>query len=735
MGKRRVTVGRLRLLGAFAVATLVLVAAVGAGLRQPDRVELADLVASAGPDYGPWAGGISPLREEFLQVLGLAPSASPLGAVPVVDTDTPGGEVTTVTDGAQPATPPTAPTPPTGPVTVTHDPDNDDFDDSFVVASQQLPFAATTRPDGATRQRGEPDACTGSGGSLWYAYTAADDIGLVASLLADGDVRALGVYRGSDLDRLEHVGCDTTVVGAATVAFEPEPGETYHFQVVANGARSIFSLDRLGSLQLASRHPDGTRAQGAAKWVPSISDNGAWLVYPSYARMSPDDTNDLLDFYRVDTTTFEHTLVTVAADGGSADGHSTGAIAAVSDDGRWVAFSSRATNLTTELDTNGYADTFLRDMQAGVTTRITRRHDGGEARLAEPTPTNLWPAFELACADVDTLVQGEFPAGCSYRHSVDISADGRYVVFETPLRDLVPGQPPPEYPLTTVGREIVQDWQSYRYDRLTGAVDLVGADEDGDFVEATIHMPSVSDDGRLVAFWQTEDGPFNPTRPDVVAYTVGDVWVKDLSTGARRLVSRAHGTDRPGNGLSLRGRITADGRYVVFMSVADDLLAPDHPVTDDNGVNDVYVLDLATDEMDIASLLGEGEQQELVGVPGDGSAHHPSVSANGRYVSFTTGSPSFSSEEAVLGIPDGACNSLQVYRRDRVTRTTTLASVSRAGVRDDCHISLGGMSADGSRLVWISATEDWSQTDGGRGPENPSADAYLFTFARPDGAA
>lgn len=703
----------LRLTLTVVLAAAVFVTATNVALAGSGREVLDDLLASASPDYGARSGEVAPLREEFLrELLGL-----PAADRPVLPTSAPLGGL-----GAGPgAAQPTASGEEVPGIRVVHDPDNDDFAESYAVAGEELPFRATTTPSGSTREDSEPGDCAPTGGSLWYSITSEGGAGLVATL--NGGTRpALAVFEGDSVDDLTLVGCHRPLTGAARVGFQPQAGTTYHFQVVASGAESVFELGRLGDLVLATRPVEGGEP-GRHKWIPRMSKNGRFIVYSTYAQMVPEDDNDLLDFYLVDTETFEQRLVTVAADGGSADADATGAWAAVSDDGRWVAFQSPATNLVDEPDTNNHEDAFLRDMVEGVTIRLTHRWDGGEARLAEPTPTNVWIASMAYCRALEEVAEAGGPGGgCTYHHPAEITPDGRYVLFATPLRDIVADMPPPEYPIAGRGSGVVQDWQVYRYDRLAGEVTLVNTDADGRPRLSASFEASISDDGRWVAFSQYLEDPFPEDRNAIL--------LKDLVTGQLRLVSRAHGTDRNGDGSSYRPHITGDGRYVVFSSEADDLLAPDHPIVDDNGLVDAYVWDRTTGEMDIASISGHGDNQRLVGMGNNTTATHVFVSDDGRYVTFsTTGLTSFEEQNRSSLTDDDVCSPLQrveqLYRRDRLAGTTTLLTMASDGTTNGCSIASGGISRDGGRSIFLSTQPQWEDTDGYDGQS--TGGVYMFT--------
>ncbi len=129
-------------------------------------------------------------------------------------------------------------------------------------------------------------------------------------------------------------------------------------------------------------------------------------------------------------------------------------------------------------------------------------------------------------------------------------------------------------------------------------------------------MPSISADGRLVAFYSYAD---NLTPDDANGFS--DVFVHDIYSGETRLVS-VDSDGNQGNGISLENSISANGRFVAFRSVADNLV-----VGDTNGVYDVFVHDMHTGETRRVSIGSDGSQA-------DADVWFPSISADGKFIAF-----------------------------------------------------------------------------------------------------
>ncbi len=338
--------------------------------------------------------------------------------------------------------------------------------------------------------------------------------------------------------------------------------------------------------------------------------------------------------------------VSVDTTGGDPDGWSGGA--SISADGRYVAFHSDASDLVAG-DGNGLQDIFVRDRQTNTTTRVSVDTTGGD-------PDN----------------QSQNPS---------ISADGRYVAFESEATDLVAGDGNLTWDV------FVRDLQTNTTER--ASVDTAGGDSDG-----PSGNPSISADGRYVAFdsWATDlvVGDGNAT---------GDVFVRDLQTNTttRASVDTTGGDSDFGSGAP---SISADGRYVAFESWATDLVAGDG-----NGWQDIFVRDRQTNTTTRASV-------DTLGGDPDGWSQDPAISADGRYVAFH----SFATD-LVVGDGNGATD---VFVRDLQTNTTTRASVDTAGGDPDSWSDRPSISADGRYVAFESGATDLVAGDG-----NGAADVFV----------
>lgn len=370
------------------------------------------------------------------------------------------------------------------------------------------------------------------------------------------------------------------------VAFESNaalvPGDT-------NGVKDIYVHDlQTGETVRVSVSSTGAEADALCD-CPSISADGALIAFESRATtLVPGDTNGVRDVFVHDRRTGQTRLVSVSSAGVLANGISYEA--ALSPDGRFVAFASGATNLVAG-DTNQVTDVFLRDLQAGVTVRVSLASTGAEGDAGSTDPsvaaggrrvafrsdaTNLVPGDTNGKADifVRDLVTGQIvrasvsssggEAGGRSRRPV-IAADGSVVAFESFAANLVPGD--------TNGREDV-----FVHDLGTGQTTRVSVTSSGAEANGQSGSPALSADGRFVAFESTATnlhfGDMNGVQ---------DVFLHDRQTGQTVRLSQ-RGLGRDANGRSSSPSLTADATLVAFSSLADDLVFPDI-----NGVEDVFV--------------------------------------------------------------------------------------------------------------------------------------------------
>ena len=338
-----------------------------------------------------------------------------------------------------------------------------------------------------------------------------------------------------------------------------------------NGYEDIFVHDtQTGTTTRVSVASNGTEGDSPS-YNPSISSDGRYVAFESWARnLVAGDTSWEDDIFIHDTQTGTTTRVSVASNGTEADSSSYNP--SISSDGRYVAFESDATNLVAG-DTNGYDDIFVHDTQTGTTTRVSVASDGTEAN--------------------------------DYSSEPSISSDGRYVAFSSDATNLVAGD--------TNQRDDI-----FIHDTQTGTTTRVSVASDGTEGDGVSWTSSISSDGRYVAF--------DSRAKNLVAGDTNwkdDIFVHDTQTGTTTRVSVASdGTEADGN--SYNPSISSDGRYVAFISYATNLVAGDT-----NGDWDVFVHDTQTGTTTRVSVASDGTE-------GNGTSYALSISSDGRYVAFSS---------------------------------------------------------------------------------------------------
>ena len=371
------------------------------------------------------------------------------------------------------------------------------------------------------------------------------------------------------------------------------PGDT-------NGVSDIIIKDLLAdTYSRLSTSSSGAQANYGS-YTGSISSDARYLTFVSKAtNLVPglNDNNGFGDVYLKDTQTGTVTLVSTNT-GGTVLANGESSLATISSDGRNVAFLSQASNLVPG-DTNGVMDVFVRDTVAGTTTRVSTDSSGaqgngvsgydyppcisGNGRYVtfESDASNLVAGDTIGATDifvkdlqtgvttrVSTTSTGEQANDRSFFPS--ISKDGRYVLFRSQAYNLGAGDSPACQPLTCS--------DVFRKDTVTGAVTWISTDAAGNPANSGSWDPHLSADGRYAAF--TSDAS-NLAAGDT--NNNFDLFVKDADTGAIYLTS-VNASGQVGNNWSVDPFVADGGGLVGFGSLASNLVAGDT-----NNVVDVFV--------------------------------------------------------------------------------------------------------------------------------------------------
>lgn len=369
---------------------------------------------------------------------------------------------------------------------------------------------------------------------------------------------------------------------------------------------------------------------------PAVSGDGRYVVFVSDAQnLVAGDRNGSADLFvrdRVSGTT-ETVLRSSAGVQGGSPGASFNA-PAITPDGRYVAFAAGSGDLVPG-DTNGNTDIFVRDRTTGTTERVSVSSSGGEGNASSFSPS--------------------------------ISDDGRLVTFDSNASDLVTGD----------GNGVSD---VFVHDRTTNVTERVSVDGSGADGTAYSERPSISGDGRFVAF-QSDADNFVPGDTNARS----DIFVRDLAADTTERASLAQGGGETDD-HSFATSISGNGRYVTYVSGATNVVAGDT-----NNKYDVFVFDRdtgANERVSVDDGVVEGDQDSVA----------PAISGDGRYVSFESYATNL-----VAGDTNGSAD---VFRRDRTTGTTIRSSVSTAGAQADDGSYEPGISRDSSVVAFRSFATD-----------------------------
>jgi|GEM_PF-2286371 len=338
--------------------------------------------------------------------------------------------------------------------------------------------------------------------------------------------------------------------------------------------------------------------------APEISANGQYVVFRSSAsNLVTDDSNGIVaDIFIHDVRNHKTSLISKASDG--EQGNDLSHFAAISGDGQSVAFSSAATNLVAN-DTNNASDVFMRNRKTGKTIRISVSSTGAQA---------------------DTGVSNGI---------VDISGDGRYVVFSSFSNNLAAGDSSSE-------DIFLRDTQSGVTTRVSQPVRATGFDGGS-------KQPAISTDGRFIVF---SSGSSKLVADDTDDFNA-DIFVYDRTN--KKSVKITKNAD----GSSIMPTISASGRFVGFMSQASNLVADDT-----NGAWDTFIHDRQTGKTSRINITAQNLQST-----GDSLLlqARPDISADGRFMSFESAAKDLTA--------DDADNVTDVFLRDTLSNKQKSADI------------------------------------------------------------
>lgn len=381
---------------------------------------------------------------------------------------------------------------------------------------------------------------------------------------------------------------------------------------------------------------------------PSISADSRYIAFESAANnLVIGDTNNQTDIFITDRQTQTTDIVSLNSFGFG--GNLNSFHPSVSGDGRFVTFASNATNLVPG-DSNNTTDIFLRDLLTATTTRISVDSLGNQSNAASINPT--------------------------------ISADGRFIAFESDATNLVMGD-------LNNARDI------FLHDTLTGMTAQISRNSLGDRGNFSSFNPTISADGRFIAF--------DSFATNIVAGDTNnarDVFWHDTLTGMTSSIS-VDALGNQGDFSSIAPSISTDGRFIAFESTATNLVPGDT-----NGVRDIFVRDVANGIMTRVSVDIFSNQVSR-------SSFAPTISGDGRFVAFDSFDP--------LLVPGDSNGTNDIFVRDLLNGVTTKISVNYQGLEGNLTSFNPAISASGEVVAF-----DSFATNLVVGDNNNSRDVFVW---------
>jgi len=394
-----------------------------------------------------------------------------------------------------------------------------------------------------------------------------------------------------------------------------------------------------------------TGIAGAA--TVDVSTDGRVVAFVSLARLTAADANTVDDIYVLERATGTIRLESVSVTGRASDGSTQHP--RLSGDGRYLVFETLATTLVGSPVEPASAQVMRRDRTTGAMTLVSHTPAGA--------PGNGWSGVP------------------------DISDDGRFVVFESRATDLVAGAD-----ANLGGSDI------YLFDAADGGLRRISVTTAGEqLARGQSGTPAISGSGRTVVFSSTAALDAPPGQPERRTYR-RDVFVRDLVDGVTRRVSTSRDRDGP-NGDSYFPAISGDGGRIAFVSAATNLDDDARATRQEN----VYLYDARTPGLKLLSRNASGGTA-------DGASRHPAVSADGRYVLFTSDASNLRCGDRCG--PSGDLNLVtDVYRLDTVTGVVDRIS-GGPFAREPWWNASAGVASDGTgQVIAFSSREPIDDAD------------------------
>lgn len=380
----------------------------------------------------------------------------------------------------------------------------------------------------------------------------------------------------------------------------------------------------------------------SGSYVPSVSASGRFIAFASDAdNLVGNDSNGDTDVFVRDRKKGKTRRVSLRSN--EKQGNDDSFDPAISASGRFVAFASRASNLVKN-DTNEEVDIFVRDRRKGRTWRVSVRSNGAQANGSSSDPSISADGRYIAFASVATNLikndktgsardvfihdrvtgktrlasrssKGGQGTGTGFASNPAISANGRFVVFDSSREGLAPGD-----------GDAVTD--VFIHDRVKRKTRLVSKSSGGSKGTEASRDPDVSGTGRFVVF--------RSAAPNLIGSDGNgrtDIFIRDRKKGKTKRISVATGGAEPSDGMASRPAISTNGRIVTWIDSSDELGGAQPP-----DIDDVYIRDRRTRRTTLV-------HRSSGGVAGDDHAENAALDADGTVVAFET------EADNLVGIP------------------------------------------------------------------------------------
>jgi hypothetical protein len=399
----------------------------------------------------------------------------------------------------------------------------------------------------------------------------------------------------------------------------------------------VWSFKISSAMQLVSKNSSGVSSNDISR-NSDIDATGQFIVFESEATnlASVATTLNRQHIYRKDTISGEVLLVSSDASG-LVEANNQASNPSISSNGRYVVFNSKATNLDAAINSNGISQVYLKDMDDGSIDLVSRNaflvpaNNGlDDVKNAKVSDDGTLIVFESGDSNLSAIISGGVTqiylknmkdesvtmisrttadtAGNNASNNPDMSADGTHIVFESLATNF------------TASNSIKHIYY-VDANATTHTVEQISLSSAGTEATADSNLPSVSDDGLMVVYHTGTDTILDAADANGAI----DVYLRYRPLLFTKLVSANPNTGNSGNNDSSNASINGDANYVVFESLASDLVTGDI-----SGAKDIFVRDLS----DLPEKKIDRINNPVGGEEPSSDSDKPVISHDGRYASF-----------------------------------------------------------------------------------------------------